>query len=110
MTPEVEMDYKQITTLQGMTRLEKRAFRRANKKRFRKVYLYDDNPWCPWCAQRMDDLDEATIDHFKPKSKGGRNHVSNLSLMHKKCNSRKSDRLVVRLPRRFLRKIFLELA
>lgn len=37
------------------------------------------------------DLHMITIDHIKPKSKGGRNHVKNFQPMCKVCNEIKSD-------------------
>lgn len=33
-----------------------------------------------------------TKDHTKPKSKGGRNHISNYQTMCTKCNSKKADK------------------
>jgi 5-methylcytosine-specific restriction endonuclease McrA len=37
------------------------------------------------------DLHMITIDHIKPKSKGGRNHIENYQTMCKVCNEIKSD-------------------
>ena len=37
------------------------------------------------------ELHMITIDHIKPKSKGGRNHVSNYQPMCKVCNEKKAD-------------------
>ena len=35
-----------------------------------------------------------TLDHIIPTSKGGTNRVSNLQLVHNKCNNDKGDRIV----------------
>jgi len=39
------------------------------------------------------DLHMITIDHIHPKSKGGRNHVSNYQAMCKVCNEKKADNI-----------------
>lgn len=33
----------------------------------------------------------ATVDHIIPLSKGGADHISNMTLMHKACNQKKGD-------------------
>lgn len=36
-------------------------------------------------------LNDISIDHIYPKSRGGSNEIDNLQLAHCKCNSQKSD-------------------
>ena len=45
----------------------------------------------PWNATKSQLNQLATIDHVKPKSKGGNNDESNLVVACFKCNQRKAD-------------------
>ena len=45
---------------------------------------------CQWCWQAVS-LEEASLDHIVPRSKGGTNDISNLQIMHPECNSRKGS-------------------
>ena len=36
--------------------------------------------------------DYETIEHLTPKSKGGKNALSNIALSHAKCNHERSDK------------------
>lgn len=47
---------------------------------------------CGLCGYGIATVDEITVDHILPKSKGGPNHVTNLQPAHKVCNERKSNR------------------
>ncbi len=70
-------------------------------KRYRALLLHND-PHCWFCG---DDLDEttATLDHFRPQSKGGRNRLRNIVLACWECNQIKAatpvERIVCSLPR-----------
>ncbi len=44
------------------------------------------------CAE-CDDLEDLTIDHIKPLSKGGTDDVANLRFLCRSCNSTKGDRV-----------------
>lgn len=52
---------------------------------------------CYLCENKIENIDEANIDHVIPLSKGGRNAMFNLKLTHIKCNSFKSDKLLSEL-------------
>ena len=56
------------------------------EKRHR-IYLRDD--WtCVYCyTYRAGDFQHLTVDHVKPRSKGGSNHHSNLVTACRSCNS-----------------------
>lgn len=47
---------------------------------------------CNICFKNFTLKDSFTIDHIVPKSKGGDNKLSNLQLVHSKCNSKKDDK------------------
>lgn len=50
---------------------------------------------CWYCKQPVRSR-EATIDHVRPKSKGGTNKRNNLVMAHPKCNFEKADKLTNR--------------
>jgi 5-methylcytosine-specific restriction endonuclease McrA len=54
------------------------------------VFWRDDNQ-CQYCANYFP-TDKLTIDHIKPRSKGGKNTWFNLVTACKKCNQKKGDR------------------
>lgn len=55
-------------------------------------YLFAVNPNCGLCGMPLDDIDEATIDHIVPSSKGGSNARTNRQLAHAYCNLLKGNR------------------
>ena len=46
---------------------------------------------CRYCGKRLT-VETATVDHIRPKSKGGRNRPRNFSLACWECNQKKDDR------------------
>ena len=46
-------------------------------------------PECPFCKKPIYTVDELTIDHTIPRSKGGTDDIKNLQPMHGKCNFEK---------------------
>lgn len=57
-------------------------------------YLYYKKPICGLCQLPIITIDEATIDHKIPISKGGDNTLENKQIAHGKCNSFKGDRMI----------------
>jgi 5-methylcytosine-specific restriction endonuclease McrA len=57
---------------------------------FRTVYAHHKG-LCGICGESVQ-LDDFTIDHMTPVSKGGPHLFANLQLAHKACNARKGDR------------------
>lgn len=47
---------------------------------------------CWWCGTRFS-LEDLTLDHLYPKSKGGNSSFENLRLSCRSCNSTRSDSL-----------------
>lgn len=64
-----------------------------NKTRVRIGLFKYQKGKCAYCLQKMT-LDKVTIDHITPKSKGGKDTLSNLLLAHSKCNTEKGDQLI----------------
>ena len=60
------------------------------------VLLVRDGPNCRWCGERLDnphDTAETHVDHIHPRAKGGAvTDVSNLQLLHARCNIQKHTR------------------
>ena len=48
-------------------------------------------PTCPFCGKPIKTPKELSLDHTKPKAKGGRSRLSNLEPMHIACNNLKAD-------------------
>lgn len=55
------------------------------RKRQRSLLIWQQGPWCVLCGRLIPRAD-VTLDHRVPFSLGGRNHVHNLGLAHKRCN------------------------
>jgi 5-methylcytosine-specific restriction endonuclease McrA len=55
-----------------------------------KVYKRDKGR-CQLCQDKLL-LKDATLDHIKPKSKGGPNSIDNLQLMCRQCNLFKANK------------------
>ena len=58
-----------------------------------KIKALKRHPYCYYCGQLLRKCD-ATVDHFFPLSKGGRNLAYNFRLSCKKCNMKKSDKVI----------------
>ena len=70
----------------------------GNRKRLsqniREKILKRDNYTCQNCGNRPDKSD-LEIDHIIPVAIGGANNMSNLQVLCKSCNGKKSDKLEV---------------
>jgi hypothetical protein len=52
-----------------------------------------DDPHCWYCGLSLS-IDNATLDHLKPRVAGGRTRASNLRLACKRCNHAKGSALL----------------
>ncbi len=65
---------------------------RAMKLRKRNTRSRQDNLWidqngiCPVCQTELDEGEEWHTHHRKPKSRGGKDNVNNLVLLHSVCH------------------------
>lgn len=55
--------------------------------------LYDKSPVCQLCKNEIHVLDDSTVDHIIPYSKGGKTVPENGQLAHRGCNARKNAQL-----------------
>ncbi len=55
--------------------------------------LYDKSPVCQLCKNEIHSLDDSTVDHIIPYSKGGKTVPENGQLAHRGCNARKNAQL-----------------
>ncbi len=53
-----------------------------------------DHGVCQLCGYYIWDEKQISLDHIRPKSRKGSNHIDNLQLAHKKCNSKKGSKMV----------------
>lgn len=59
---------------------------------FRKDF-FDKSPICRLCNNEIHSLDDSTVDHVIPYSKGGKTIASNGQLAHRCCNARKNAQM-----------------
>jgi hypothetical protein len=60
---------------------------------FRK-HLYDASRTCQLCKNEIHSLEDSTVDHIVPYSKGGKTTASNGQLAHRGCNASKNAKLI----------------
>ncbi len=65
----------------GSPRTEPRCFSFQLKKA-----LFDDNPVCALCGQRISSVDDAAVDHIDQYWRGGKTIPENARLAHRFCN------------------------
>ncbi len=61
---------------------------------FRKE-LFEKSDVCQICKNQIHSLDDSTVDHIHPWSKGGKTIRSNAQLAHRGCNARKNATIPV---------------
>jgi hypothetical protein len=52
--------------------------------------LFQSDPSCKICGNEIHTLEDSTVDHIHPYSRGGRTVPENAQLAHRSCNARKS--------------------
>jgi 5-methylcytosine-specific restriction endonuclease McrA len=55
--------------------------------------LFDKSPICRLCKNEIHSLDDSTVDHIIPYSKGGKTTPDNGQLAHRSCNARKNAQM-----------------
>lgn len=76
-------------TLKGVLnypRHEPRIFSYSLKKQ-----LFDENPTCKICSQKIHTLDDAEVDHIKCYWRGGKTIPTNARLTHRYCNRARTN-------------------
>jgi len=67
---------------------ERRVFTAAEKQQ-----LFDLDPTCGFCGQRIESIDDAEVDHRVRFSHGGPTTIANARIAHRYCN--RADRRAV---------------
>jgi len=57
--------------------------------------LFEKSPVWQLCKNQIHSLDDSTVDHVVPYSKGGKTTPDNAQLAHRGCNASKNARLTV---------------
>jgi 5-methylcytosine-specific restriction endonuclease McrA len=57
-----------------------------------RLRLVSEHPFCRYCGRPVA-IETSSLDHVVPRSRGGTNAPSNLALVCRNCNTRKSDLL-----------------
>ena len=52
-----------------------------------KQYLFDNNPTCEICGNRIEHIDDAAVDHIEQYWQGGKTIPENARLTHRYCNN-----------------------
>ena len=92
-----------VTDYNHFLRKMKKVFRKANgnwpnaaerKKRLKQKLFFED-PTCKLCGKLFHRVEDATLDHILPKSKGGPKHFApyNTQLACLKCNAEKGNKI-----------------
>ena len=55
--------------------------------------LYEKAPVCQLCKNQIHSIDDSTVDHIIPYSKGGKTVSDNAQLAHRGCNARKNAQM-----------------
>ena len=78
--------------------LKRRLIKESKKEEMRAFHILRpiifsrDNEQCQYCAKVFLPTESYSIDHIKPRSKGGNNSTENLVTACKSCNSKKGNR------------------
>lgn len=51
-------------------------------------------PVCPLCKEPISSINDFTWDHIVPRSRGGKDHISNMVPVHAKCNEERGKTFV----------------
>jgi hypothetical protein len=59
-----------------------------------RLNLYNNNRVCAICKNEIHSIDDGTVDHIIPHSKGGKTVIDNAQLVHRSCAARRYTRLI----------------
>lgn len=76
----------QLTLNFGVSKSRIRGYKRQKQFLFRKKSKIN----CVYCEKALS-FSQGTVEHIIPKSKGGTNHISNLTIACHECNNRRQD-------------------
>jgi hypothetical protein len=75
-----------VDSIVSVTASERRSFTISEKKT-----LFDRDPTCGVCGNRVEMIDDAEVDHVIPYSAGGATSLQNARLAHRFCNRSRGD-------------------
>ena len=57
----------------------------------KRIFIWERDKGHCWLCGRADKLEDMSLDHYIPKSKGGKNTVENLRASHVECNNQRGN-------------------
>ena len=75
----------------AMNSTEKQKKKLTEKQKKKKKLVDRDGLSCRWC-KKLQLEDQLTLEHLRPKSKGGSDRLINLCLACPKCNQERGDK------------------
>lgn len=79
-----EMWFSKLREVLGYPKNDRRLYTYEEKKA-----LFDSNPICALCKNKISFIDDAHVDHIERYSEGGKTKIKNAQLTHRYCNLRK---------------------
>lgn len=64
---------------------------RQQIKFIKKQLINNGGAVCGICGEPITDMKDCTIDHIKPRARGGTTSIENCQLAHRECNLKKGD-------------------
>lgn len=89
--PYSKRDFKEVTSLVGLSFDQIRAFSWHNTSRYLKCKKWDISKLCGICGTEIPQFYNATLDHIVPRSAGGHTREHNIRLAHRRCNNNRSS-------------------
>jgi hypothetical protein len=89
------VQYLRSLGMPGYLRSEYNELLQTFAKYGHREYLYFKDPTCKICTYPIAKLEDSTIDHIIPSSKGGENALYNKQIAHDHCNVKKADKITI---------------
>ncbi len=97
LTPVQRIESRVMRARQSHAQKARQRARAYGRERAELIRLDEirtrDNQWCYLCDSFVN-LEDSTLDHVVPLTRGGEHNAENIKLAHRTCNSIKGARLL----------------